>query len=131
MAIRFSGVGRIRFIPRSAPGWLNTLVTSYNVSVGDTLSVDLDDFTTGAPDPDVTIKSGSVPGISLDADTHQFSGQFSTAGEYTVVFNASNSEGDADSPTIRFKVGLTFRGWLVGSKVWKVGSKIWGSESTS
>lgn len=87
-----------------APSWFD-IPDPYLNLVGESFSLDLDVYVSGGPAPDITLVSGTIPdGLSLNADSHLLSGNFSQAGIFAPVFRAQNPSGSVDSEEINFTV---------------------------
>ena len=125
MPYRSSNVFEVEIQTRTVPVWKDTLVTTHNVRVGQSFSVDLNDFVDGVPTPNIVRTSGMVGGLTFNNDTHILEGTFTTVQEIDMEFDAENSEGTTMT-TIRFNVRGNLRTWLLDGKTWLLNNKIWG-----
>lgn len=125
MPYRSSNVFEVEVQAKTVPTWNDDHVTEYNVRVGQSFSVDLNDEVDGVPTPNIVRTSGMVGGLTFNNDTHILAGTFTTVQVIDMEFDAENSEGTTMT-TIRFNVRGNLRTWLLDGKTWILNNKIWG-----
>ena len=76
------------------PAW-EDFPSAATVNLGDTFRLDLVDYLSGSPEPDLRLEPDGVPGVSFDPDEFLFSFAPAAAGVTVFSFSASNALGTA------------------------------------